>query len=319
MVLKYHTNDPHPQYLQMYVLGILNNTSWTMSPPGKGDHVDGSKPLPGPPGGLAGGIATRVRTWITVAGNGLGNGQFLPVPYAPQVLTSQGSWDADPGTLMLYTDSQSLNGLKYSVSSLDVNPSQAELDQTSSDGAGPMSRYTYVPPAYKSLKHLANKIAGDQPTPGAKALALQNYFRNANAFTYNLTPPAPPQGANAVKYFLQQSKQGFCQQFAFAMAVLARLLGIPSRVVVGYTAGTRTGPGNYTVKTSDAHSWPELYFQGFGWLRMEPTPSGSQPGQGTAIPPTYGSPATSGGTAPGGSSGSSGTLEYPPPGSRSGR
>jgi len=306
LVLKYHTNDPHPQYLQMYVLGILNNTSWTMSPPGKGDHVDGSKPLPGPPGGLAGGIATRVRTWITVEGNGLGNGQFLPVPYAPQVLTSQGTWDADPGTLMLYTDSQSLNGLKYSVSSLDVDPSQAELDQTSSDGAGPMSRYTYVPPAYKSLKHLANKIAGDQPTPGAKALALQNYFRNSNAFTYNLTPPAPPQGANAVKYFLQQSKQGFCQQFAFAMAVLARLLGIPSRVVVGYTAGTRTGPGNYTVKTSDAHSWPELYFQGFGWLRMEPTPSGSQPGQGTAIPPAYGSPTTGGGTGPGGASGSVG-------------
>jgi transglutaminase-like putative cysteine protease len=215
-----------------------------------------------------------VRTWITVAGNALGNGQFLPVPYAPQVLTSQGSWDADPGTLMLYTDSQSLNGLKYSLSSLDVDPSQAALDQTSSDGAGPMSRYTYVPPAYKSLKHLANKIAGDQRTPGAKALALQNYFRNANAFMYNLTPPAPPQGANAVKYFLQRSKQGFCQQFAFAMAVLARLLDIPSRVAVGYTAGAPAGHHVWKVTTADAHAWPELYFPAVGWTRFEPTPGG---------------------------------------------
>ena len=78
------------------------------------------------------------------------------------------------------------------------------------------------------------------------------------------------------------------------MAVLARLLRIPSRVVVGYTAGTRTGPGpaktgagNYVVKTSDAHAWPELYFRGLGWLRMEPTPSGTGIGQGTAIPPSY--------------------------------
>ncbi len=83
------------------------------------------------------------------------------------------------------------------------------------------------------------------------------------------------------------TKKGYCQQFAFAMAVLARLLGIPSRVAVGFTPGTATGELNtYQVKTSDAHAWPELYFQGLGWMRFEPTPSGSG-GQGTAVPPAY--------------------------------
>ena len=70
------------------------------------------------------------------------------------------------------------------------------------------------------------------------------------------------------------------------MAVLARLLGIPSRVAVGYTPGTPRRHGRWLVKTSDAHAWPELYFQGAGWLRFEPTPAGSA-GQATAFPPTY--------------------------------
>ena len=70
------------------------------------------------------------------------------------------------------------------------------------------------------------------------------------------------------------------------MAVLARLLDIPSRVAVGYTAGTPLGHDRWVVKTSDAHAWPELYFQGAGWLRFEPTPAGSG-GQATAIQPTY--------------------------------
>src|SRR5262249_61336477 len=87
--------------------------------------------------------------------------------------------------------------------------------------------------------------------------------------------------------------------------VLARLERIPSRVVVGYpagTAGVRTSPGNYVVKTSDAHAWPELYFSRFGWLRMEPTPSGTGIGQGTARAPAYSIPLGSGSTGSGGAS-----------------
>ena len=76
------------------------------------------------------------------------------------------------------------------------------------------------------------------------------------------------------------------------MAVLARLAGIPSRVVVGYTQGVDIGSGTWEVRTSDAHAWPELYFNGAGWLRFEPTPSGStgQAGQATASDPAYSVP-----------------------------
>ena len=77
------------------------------------------------------------------------------------------------------------------------------------------------------------------------------------------------------------------------MAVMARLAGIPSRVVVGYTQGVYQGNGTWQVRTSDAHAWPELYFKGVGWLRFEPTPSGSpgEAGQATASAPAYSDPA----------------------------
>jgi hypothetical protein len=109
--------------------------------------------------------------------------------------------------------------------------------------------------------------------------------------------------ADALKSFLHD-KTGYCQQFAFAMAILARLLHIPSRVAVGFTAGSSIGHGDWLVRTSDAHAWTELYFAGLGWLSWEPTPPGTQIGQGTAYAPSYTVPA--GTTGPGG--GGSGTT-----------
>ena len=83
------------------------------------------------------------------------------------------------------------------------------------------------------------------------------------------------------------------------MAVMARLVGIPSRVVVGYTQGIYQGNGTWQVRTSDAHAWPELYFAGAGWLRFEATPTGApgQAGQATASAPAYSFP-PAGSTAP---------------------
>nr|BFE88893.1 hypothetical protein GCM10020093_114940 [Planobispora longispora] len=82
-----------------------------------------------------------------------------------------------------------------------------------------------------------------------------------------------------------RSRAGYCEQFAAAMAVLARAVDIPSRVAIGYTGGTSVS-GRWNVRTHDSHAWPELYFEGAGWLRFEPTPSGPA-GQGTATRPPY--------------------------------
>jgi transglutaminase-like putative cysteine protease len=291
-VLTYHTTDP--QYLQMYVLGTLTTTNWVMGPLDGGVRLDPQTGLLPKVPGLTGGNWPAVQTRIRIRTN-LPQGSFLPAPYPSLRLNPGDGWEADPGTLMLY-GSPSASGLSYTLTSLNVDPSQAQL-RAAPAGAGPMGAYLAVPQPYRPLASLARTIVGSARTPYDQAVVLQNWFRSDSRFSYSLNVTGPG-GAAGLTNFLDHTRRGYCQQFAFAMAVLARLLGIPSRVVVGYTAGTFLGNGTYEVKTSDAHAWPELYFRGFGWLRMEPTPSGGAIGQGTASAPVYTQPPV--GIGPGG-------------------
>ena len=138
---------------------------------------------------------------------------------------------------------------------------------------------------------LKERITKGSKTPYDKAVAIQAWFTTLDRFKYTLQVPQT-QSPAALIQFLTKTRSGYCQQFAFGMAVLARLAGIPSRVVVGYTQGSFSGNDNWQVKTSDAHAWPELYFPGVGWLRFEPTPPNTAglPGQATAVPPPYSTP-----------------------------
>jgi transglutaminase-like putative cysteine protease len=230
---------------------------------------------------------------------------FLPLPYPTTKVKVSGKWVVNGNTGMVFGFNNSLSGLSYTVTSQDVEPSAQQLAEAGPPPAAIANQDLTVPPAFRSLTALADKVTKDATTPYAKALALQNWFTDTGKFTYSLKVNEPVD-ATGLTHFLTVSKKGYCQQFAFAMAVLARLLNIPSRVAVGFTPGTATGVANtFQVKTSDAHAWPELYFQGLGWMRFEPTPSGSG-GQGTAQPPTYTIPQISDTTGGGGTSNISG-------------
>jgi hypothetical protein len=161
-----------------------------------------------------------------------------------------------------------------------------------------MRLYLAVPAAFDRLKSLESRLAKGHTSAYDKAVAFQAWFHRPG-FTYSLTAN-PGNGAAGLARFLLRTKTGSCQQFAFGMAVLARLAGIPARVVIGFTQGTFVSHDNWVVRTSDAHAWPELYFNGAGWLTFEPTPpniTGSA-GQGTATVPPYSDPQRSAGGAP---------------------
>lgn len=135
------------------------------------------------------------------------------------------------------------------------------------------------------VRTTAGTVAGAGSTPYQKAMAIQRYLRSAQ-FTYSLQSPVQGgydgNGLSVLADFLEQ-KSGYCIHYASAMAVMARLEGIPSRIAVGYAPGRPTGatvsvPGQgalpeYEVDGRDAHAWPELYFEGLGWVPFEPTPS----------------------------------------------
>jgi transglutaminase-like putative cysteine protease len=125
------------------------------------------------------------------------------------------------------------------------------------------------------LAATAAEIAAGASTPYDKALSVEAALRK---LPYTLDVPAPPQGREVVSWFLDEIQRGYCDYFATAMVVLARLNGVPARLAIGYASGTYDpGADRYEVNELDAHSWPELYFPGYGWIPFEPTPARATP------------------------------------------
>ena len=282
---------PQDQYLQIYVLNYdAAKGEWTLVPPQRFTRVkDG--PLRNPPGLAASTFTADATTKIKLDKGVAGYGSkeaFLPLPYAPTSLRASGNWVEDNNTLMVYSaQPRAISGLSYTVDSSQPEIGKQQIDRAPSYPA--YIRGTYLQfPASAELATLAQTITKDAPTPYQKALALQNWFLTPGRFKYNLQSDVDNNTGGLIK-FLTKTRSGFCQQFASAMAVLARELHIPSRVAVGYTAGTRQPNGTWKVTTDDAHVWPELYFTGVGWIRFEPTPGGLG-GQGTATEPQYAPP-----------------------------
>ncbi|MEO6652843.1 MAG: transglutaminaseTgpA domain-containing protein [Ilumatobacteraceae bacterium] len=124
------------------------------------------------------------------------------------------------------------------------------------------------------VAELATQVTAGAGTQYDRAIALQNWFRSD--FDYSLEV-APGHGSNAIESFLNQ-RVGYCEQFSATFAAMARTLGIPSRVAVGFTPGLQNSDGWYSVLGKNAHAWPELWFDGIGWVAFEPTPGRGVPG-----------------------------------------
>ena len=294
-VLSYTTDarDPGQQYFQVFVLNY-NNRSGTWLPEFP-IGIGGTRPVLGPalpyspPGQLPGTQARTVHTTVQIAGDQGGPTAYLPVPYAPVDLSLGGpSWQELGGSLMILSSVQALSNLKYTVTSLEADPSTDAINNANGQvvpGTVQGQYGSYAGPDAAKLLTIARDHTQGARTLLQAAVDLQNWLQSS-AFTYTLKPNLPT--SHWLRSFLTTKRRGYCQQFAWAFAVLARLVGIPSRIAVGYTGGSRGLNGAWQVSTTNAHAWPELYFPGQGWLRFEPTPHGSD-GQGSATTPGYAS------------------------------
>lgn len=131
-------------------------------------------------------------------------------------------------------------------------------------------RYLQLPQKLpQRVVDLASRITADSDNPYDKAAALESYLRR---IVYNERIPNPPPGRDLVDWFLFDLRQGYCDYYASAMVVMARSMGIPARVAVGFARGEYDpAEGIYTVRAWDAHTWVEIYFPGYGWVEFEPT------------------------------------------------
>lgn len=282
-VLTYRSDAEAPDYLRTYVLDEFSGENWTMSPVYTGRDSALEDPFPLPPG-RSGDSSASVTTRVVMDSDAPGT-EFLPLPYPARSVDVTGDWYVDPDTLMVFTTDTPPTGFDFTVESAENSPEAQDLAD-----AGPPSSlsddHLDLPNGVDGrVQELTDSVTGDADSAYGRAVALQDFFTGGD-FTYDLSPPAVPNGADPLSHFLLEDRIGYCEQFAGAMAVMARQADIPARVAVGYTAGQQGGDGRWSVSVGDAHAWPELYFEGSGWVRFEPTPASTQ-GQGTATVPEY--------------------------------
>src|SRR5439155_15660686 len=144
-------------------------------------------------------------------------------------------------------------------------------------------RYLALPPEFPdSVRRLAFQVTATGTSQYEKALLLQDWFRGNFRYDERVNFG---EGNGALLRFLQ-ARRGFCQQFAGTYGAMARAIGLPTRVAVGFTSGHPDDAGVLHVLNRDAHAWPEVYLAGYGWVRFEPTPGRGAPDEGYAhVPP----------------------------------
>ncbi|WP_353942065.1 DUF3488 and transglutaminase-like domain-containing protein [Streptomyces sp. HUAS MG91] len=269
-VMTYRTNAEQTQelYLRIVSLDKFDGTTWS---PSVRSITDVPSTLPNPPGLGPDIRRTEVQTNIKAADWYAQD--WLPMPYPASQVSIDGRWRFEEiGRTLVGDHGQTTRGEQYSVKSLVVQPTAQQLANAGPAPGRLLKEFTKVP---ASLPDVVSRTALEVTRGAAnnyeRAVKLQDYFAVDGGFTYN-TEVQAGSGSAAIVRFLKQ-KEGFCVHFAFSMAAMARTLGIPARVAVGFTPGSASGDGTYTVGLRDAHAWPELYFEGVGWTRFEPTPT----------------------------------------------
>ena len=265
-VIQYQTTDPDGVYLRLASLPQLNANGWGSVQ----IRLNSGQSLPAIPG-RSSESGERTTTTIQVLDF---SSQYLPLPYAPRTYDARGDWRFDANSLIVVNAdkrAQDLRRLTYTVESVDIEPNSSELNDAVAGTPADAAVTAVIPSDLPdSLVQLANRVTADADTPAAKAAAIQAYLRD-DQFTYS-TEPLPGSGYEALQNFLLGDRRGYCEQFASAMAMMARVIGIPSRVSVGFLPGERDEAG-WKVSIRDMHAWPELYFANYGWVRFEPTPA----------------------------------------------
>jgi len=270
--LEYTTTMSQPPYLKVANLLDFSGRSWKPSEDVKFGRIEGDVALNHD--------VARKEVTTTISVKNLSSPR-MPVPYpALEVDGLEGEWRWEPQGLTLKSDTASSIDQNYKVTSLEVKPTLSQMQSYVTNIGPTLRRYVGLPdnmPA--SIARTAIEVTDGATNSYDKAVDLQNYFRDGN-FAYSETAPVSEgydgNGVDVIAEFLEV-KRGYCVHFSSAMAVMARSLSIPARIAVGYAPGVeartnKSGESVYEATSNDLHAWPELYFDGVGWVQFEPTP-----------------------------------------------
>lgn len=296
-LLRVTTTAQAPSYFRILALTRFSDVEWS---PGDRDvpSDNGATGLLPPPEGVAAEMSRAERPYdVTVLPDF--DSLWLPTPAPASRVEAEGDWRYDSRTMdfLAVPDDLTTSGLQYTTSGIDLEITAERLEDAGPAAGKVDEIFTEVPDDVPPIvRELAVEVTADEKSQFDKAVALQEWFREDGGFQYSLDS-AEGSGYDALVTFLSEGpggRTGYCEQFASSMAVMARLLGIPARVAVGFLNATPAGSNTWIYSTNDLHAWPELYFDGAGWVRFEPTPAGraadvpayTQPGATPEIEPT---------------------------------
>lgn len=281
-VITFASTTDRPEYLRLSVLELFDGEQWRPIEPAETGPAP--PPLPNgtipsaeqPPSGTLAQYLLDVGPLV---------GTTLPSPSG--TYQSLNDWPVvwDQRTsLPIRSDGGSIQGNRISLVASVPEADGATLRAASREPPDPAQVLPEnlsdpAPLTGDELPRLAREITAGSQTPFDAAIALQRWFTTDGGFDYS-TQIEGGSDEDALATFLEQ-RVGYCEQFAATMALMARSVGIPSRVVVGFTQG-RLEDNQWIVRGVDAHAWPELWMGSAGWVRFEPTP-----GQPTATTPAY--------------------------------
>lgn len=267
-LLTVSTNDPDPFYLRFGVADVLTENGFGNNPP-KGDSL--SRGLPDPAFTAAPAAAfTEYQARVQVTEN-LQQNMAPLYSYATEVANLDGAWSYDPNQLVLFSGRTTTRAQEYDVTYQRARYSPSLLRRAEPiEANSPLLTYTTTPPDAKVEAEVARLIKG-KDSEYDKVRAIYDFFSTKNNFRYSLTTQTTG-NASEISQFLT-NRVGYCQQYAAAMAWMVRAAGIPARVAFGFTRGTPTGQGVYTISNRNAHAWTEVWFEGFGWVPFDATPA----------------------------------------------
>lgn len=263
----FEVDTPAPYYWRMTALERFDGIEWS--------PADEPETIVTPGQELTQGSDRTVETTFTVL-NDIGYA-WLPTAMRPRSIEVDRSASWAPGTQTLRVDEPLDAGDRYSVVSTYPAPTAADLAaEVFPDPSSHPSLVALPDDLPTGIEELAAAWTADADNDYERVMALEDALTDPGSFTYSLEV-SPREDVDSLTEFLTVTRRGFCQQFASAMAVMLRSLGIPARVAVGYTAGEMAPGGVRRVTTADLHAWVEVLFPTYGWLPFEPTPGRSNP------------------------------------------
>ena len=270
------TDDPDPDYLRIAVLNWFNGDEWTSGDRDVSSDQRANGELP-PPQGLADEVPRTTYDYRVSVSDSF-KSYWLPTIYPATVVKSPDDWRYDLGSMDFISADDNLTtaGESYTMEAIRPDYGTTGVFFHDSVTGDVSSKLTEVPrdALPPEVEQYALQVTQGATSDYERAVLLQQWFRRN--FTYSVKDAPAGTGGGTFATFLNKGadgRVGYCEQFASAMAVMARILGIPARVAVGFYEPEKLGPDQFEYSTRDLHAWPELYFEGAGWVRFEPTPS----------------------------------------------